>query len=164
MGVMLGISDIVIGIGILWQMKRYDPLKRGVPRREWRDSLSFTALFFIGWGTFLVLLCILTRGEENLLDILTYLAGLGLMMLYGGISNIRTLRACNMKTDGIFIRFQPVLGLPAFFEYEIGGRKYRGLSQSCNIEKYRNVFAEGECYRIYVNEKKSRSSLWRQKG
>lgn len=154
MGVILGVSDIVIGIGILWQMKRYDPLKKEMRRREWRKLLSFMALFFIGWGIFLILLCILTRGEENLLDILTYLAGLGLVMLYGGISNIKTLRACKMETDGIFMRFQPVLGFPAFFEYETGGRKYRGLSQSCNMEKYRNVFVEGECYRIYVNEKK----------
>ena len=80
------------------------------------------------------------HGEEEVLDIMTYLAGLGLLMLYGGISNIQTLRACKMETVGIFVRFQSVLGLPAFFEYEIGGRKYRGLSQSCNIEKYRNVF------------------------
>lgn len=93
------------------------------------------------------------HGEEEVLDIMTYLAGLGLLMLYGGISNIQTLRACKMETDGIFVRFQSVLGLPAFFEYEIGGRKYRGLSQSCNIEKYRNVFIQGECYQIYVNKK-----------
>ena len=114
----------------------------------------FYSIVFFGGGAFLILLCILMHGEEEVLDIMTYLAGLGLLMLYGGISNIQTLRACKMETDGIFVRFQSVLGLPAFFEYEIGGRKYRGLSQSCNIEKYRNVFIQGECYQIYVNEKK----------
>ncbi len=46
MGIMLGISDIMIGVGILWQMRRYAPLKKGIRHREWRDSLSFTALFF----------------------------------------------------------------------------------------------------------------------
>lgn len=46
MGIMLGISDIMIGIGILWQMRRYALLKKGIRHREWRDSLSFTALFF----------------------------------------------------------------------------------------------------------------------
>ncbi len=154
MGIVLGISDFVLGIAILWQTGKYDRLKREIRRREWKIRLFSLSLFFIGWGVFLILLCILTHGEENLLDVLTYLAGLGLVMLYGGISNIRTLRACKMETDGTFIRFQPVLGLPAFFEYEAGGKKYRGLSQSCNVEKYRNVFVEGERYRIYVNEKK----------
>ena len=150
MGIVIGISEILLGLYELWIGAKFTPpsLHR---KMKGLYSLGFA---FIGCGCFSILICALTSVQNSLLDTLTWLAEMGVLILYGAFRDIHRLRSCKLEVCGVFSHFSPTLGMMPVFTYKVGKQQYRETSQPCSMEKYRSQLQVGETYTIFVNETK----------
>lgn len=150
MGIVIGISEILLGLYELWTGAKFNPpsLHRKI------KGLYFLGFFFIGCGCFSILICALTSLQNSLLDTFTWLAEMGVLLLYGSCRDIHRLRCCKLEVRGVFSHFSPALGMMPVFTYKVGKQQYRETSQPCSMEKYRAQLQAGETYTIFVNEAK----------
>lgn len=147
MGVFIGVIEILLGLLALWDEAR--------ARRVLRLRLSGyrrVGLGFIGCGCFSIVVCWLGGYWNDRLDGLTFLAETGVFILCLAAGEIRALRSCRRRVEGVFTGFAQMIGLPPQFSYRVDGREYRGISQPCNIKEYEGSLREGEVYPLYVNE------------
>lgn len=149
MGIVIGIAEILLGLYELWTGAKFNPpsLYRKI------KGLYFLGFVFIGCGCFSILICVVF-GFQNSLDILTWLAEMGALLLYGAFRDIHRLRSCKLEVNGVFSHFSPTLGMMPVFTYKVGKQQYRGTSLPCSMEKYRSQLQPGETYTIFVNEEK----------
>lgn len=147
MGVFSGVIEILLGLLALWDEARARRLLR-LKMREYR-RMGFGV---IGCGCFSIVVCWLGGFWNERLDGLTFLAETGTFILCIAVGEIRVLRSCKLRVEEVFTGFSQMIGMMPVFSYEVGGRRYRGISQLCNIKEYEAQLREGEVYPIYVNE------------
>lgn len=149
MGIVIGIAEILMGLLELWAGVSINRLFR------WKLKEPYTLAFaFVGCGCFSILICAISGFQNSRLDGLTWLAEMGILLLYGVFRDIHRLRSCKLEVNGVFSHFSPTLGLMPVFTYKVGKQQYRATSQPCSMEKYRSQLRAGETHTIFVNEAK----------
>ena len=146
MGIFLGLVHFFLCLSELFtgaQLRR-----RFGPKFPVRQPLA-PGLF--GCGCLSILVCILSGFQNTLLDLLTWLAGLGFLLLYGVFRDLRALHACTLETQGIFLGFHQSLGLPPMFQYQVKGRQYQTISLPCRLEPHRSQLQVGHSYPIFID-------------
>ena len=159
MGIVIGIAEILLGLYELWTGAKFSRL----PLHQKIKGLYSLGFVFIGCGCFSVLICALTSLQNSMLDTLTWLAEMGVLLLYGSFRDIHRLRSCKLEVRGVFSHFSPVLGMMPVFTYKVGKQQYRETSQPCSMEKYRAQLRTGETYTIFVNEARPSIFVFRKK-
>lgn len=149
MGIVIGISEILLGLYELWTGAKFN----GLSLHRKLKGLYSLGLAFIGCGCLSILICVVF-GFQDSLDVLTWLAEMGALILYGAFRDIHRLRSCKLEVNGMFSHFSPTLGMMPVFTYKVGKQQYRETSQPCSMEKYRAQLRAGETYTIFVNEAK----------
>ena len=131
MGIVIGIAEILLGLYELWTGAKFSRL----PLHQKIKGLYSLGFVFIGCGCFSILICALTSLQNSMLDTLTWLAEMGVLLLYGSFRDIHRLRSCKLEVRGVFSHFSPVLGMMPVFTYKVGKQQYRETSQPCSMEK-----------------------------
>lgn len=147
MGIVIGISEILLGLYELWTGAKFSWLSL---HRKMKGLYSY-GFVFIGCGCFSILICVVFDFQD-FLDVLTWLAEMGALILYGSFRDIHRLRSCKLEISGVFSRFSPTLGMMPVFTYKVGKQQYCETSQPCSMEKYRSQLQVGKTYTIFVNE------------
>ena len=149
MGIFMGIVAILIGLWEWWSAHRVNGLF------GWQSTKHYPRVFgYIGCGLLTIGVCVLTHGQDAVLDGLTFLASMGGLLLASVIWEIYCVRSCQTAIKGVFAHFSPALGMMPSFTYQIGGKWYKETSLPCRMESYRASLQEGETYTIFINEAK----------
>ncbi len=159
MGIVIGISEILLGLYELWTNSKFSRLSL---HRKMKGLYSY-GFVFIGCGCFSILICAISGFQNSRLDSLTWLAEMGALLLYGAFRDIHRLRSCKLEVNGVFSHFSPTLGMMPVFTYKVGKQQYRETSLPCSMEKYRSQLQAGETYTIFVNEATPSVFVFRKK-